>query len=402
MSTGGLSSERLGRMHDVMAGHVERGDVPGDVPGVVTLVSRRDEVRVDAIGMKAFGGSEAMRRDTIFRIASMTKPVAAVAAMILAEECKLRLDDPVDPLLPELSDQKVLRSIESPLDDTMAANRPITLRDLLTLRFGIGAILAPPGRYPIQAAMDEQELSSGPDLPTLPPDEYMKRLGGLPLVYQPGERWLYDTGSDVLGILISRSTGQSLDSFFRERIFDPLGMHDTGFVVPEEKLNRLADCYRADPETGNLEVFDSADDSLWSRPPVFESAAGGLVSTVDDYLAFGKMLLGKGEYGGERILSRPSVELMTTDHLTSEQRSEGELLLGPGTGWGFGMSVVTERTGLATPGTFGWDGGYTTSGHSDPEEDMIGILMTQLVAGNSIAGEIHQDFWTSAYQTIID
>jgi len=397
MSDGGLSETRLGRMHEVMTGHVERGHVPG----IVMLLARQDEVHVDTIGTKSLGGGP-MQRDTIFRIASMTKPVAAIAAMILVEECKLRLDDPVDPLLPELADRRVLRSIESPLDDTVAANRSITLRDLLTLRFGIGAILAPPGRYPIQAAMDEQEVSSGPDLPSLSPDEYMKRLGGLPLVYQPGERWLYDTGSDVLGILISRATGQSLESFFRERIFGPLGMDDTGFTVPEEKLDRLADCYQADPETGNLEVFDAVDDSLWSRLPIFESAAGGLASTVDDYLAFCKMLLGKGRYGGERILSRPSVELMTTDHLTSEQRSGQDVLLQPGTGWGFGMSVVTERQGFATPGTFGWDGGYTTSGHSDPQEEMVAILMTQLVAGNSRAGEIYGDFWTSVYQTIDD
>lgn len=398
MSNGGLSESRLGRMHAVMAGHVERGDVPG----MVTLVARRDEVHVDTIGTKSVGGGDPMRRDTIFRIASMTKPVAAVAAMTLVEECKLRLDDPVDPLLPELADRRVLRSIESPLDDTVPAKRSVTLRDLLTLRMGLGAILAPPGQYPLQRAMDERGLSPGFDPVALPPDEWMRRLGKVPLVYQPGERWMYETGSDALGILVSRSTGKSLEAFFRERIFGPLGMDDTGFSVPEAKLDRLADCHQADPETGRLEVYDAADDSLWSRPPVFESGGGGLVSTADDYLAFCKMLLGKGEYGGERILSRPSVELMTTDHLTSEQKSGAELLLGDGNGWGFGMSVVTERTGLATPGAFGWDGGYTTSGHSDPEEEMVGILMTQLIAGNEISGDIHGDFWTSAYQTLDD
>lgn len=213
---------------------------------------------------------------------------------------------------------------------------------------------------------------------------------------------VYDTGSDVLGVLISRATGRSLEEFFQERIFGPLDIDDTGFQVPVAKLDRFADCYRADPETGTLAIFDAADDSIWGRPPVFESGAGGLISSVDDYLTFCRMLLGKGAYGGERILSRPSVELMTTDHLTGQQKFGGEILLGDGSGWGFGMSVVSERTGLAAPGAFGWDGGYTTSGRADPEEDMVGILMTQLLAGNEISGMIHRDFWTSTYQTIED
>ena len=397
MSSGGLSVARLERMHETMAAYVERGHVSG----MVNLVARRDEVHVDVIGTKAVGGAP-MRRDTIFRIASMTKPVAAVAAMILVEECVLRLDDPVDALLPELSGRRVLRSIDSPLDDTVPAGRPITLRDLLTLRMGLGAIFAPPGRYPIQRAMDERGLSVGAETPALPADEWIGTLGELPLVHQPGEGWMYETSSDVLGVLISRATGRSLAEFFRERIFGPLGMQDTGFQVPEATLDRLADSYGADPQSGTLHVFDAAGESEWSRPPVFESCGGGLVSTVDDYLAFCRMLLGGGSYGGVRILSRPSVELMTTDHLTDEQKAEGKILLGDGVGWGFGLSVVSGRAGLASPGAFGWDGGFTTSAHSDPREEMVGILMTQRVAGNEISGNIHRDFWTSTYQAIDD
>jgi CubicO group peptidase (beta-lactamase class C family) len=183
MSSGGFSGKRLGRMRDVMVGHVERGVVPG----IVTLVGRRGEVHVDAVGTKAFGGSEPMRRDTIFRIASVTKPIVAAAAMILVEECTLRLDEPVDPWLPELADRRVLRTIDSPLSDTVPANRPITLRDLLTFRLGIGAVMAFPPRYPIQQAMAEAEVASGPILPAHAPDELMKRFGSLPLVHQPGE-----------------------------------------------------------------------------------------------------------------------------------------------------------------------------------------------------------------------
>ena len=398
MSTGGLSEARLDRMHDVMVGHIGRGEVPG----LVTLIARRGEVRVDAIGTKAVGGSDPMRRDTIFRIASMTKPVAAAAAMILVEECRLRLDEPVGPLLPELTDRKVLRAIDGALDDTVPAKRPITLRDLLTLRLGIGAVLAPPGRYPIQEAMEEAGIAPGPDSPSLPPDEWMKRLGGLPLIHQPGEGWMYETGFDVLGVLISRATGEPLEAFFRERIFGPLGMEDTGFHVPAAKLDRLASCYRADPETGALEPYDVAEENRWSRPPAFESCGGGLVSTVDDYLAFCLMMLNKGKYGGERILSRPSVELMSTDHLTPEQRAGTEMFFGNNSSWGFGLSVFTRRDDLSsTPGRFGWDGGYGTSGYSDPAEALVGILMTQRLAGPD-SPRIDLDFWTSVYGAIDD
>src|SRR3989449_5609094 len=241
MSTGGLSKSRLGRMHDVMAGHVERGEAPG----MVTLVSRRGEVHVDAIGMKAVGGSDPMRSDTIFRIASMTKPITAAATMILVEECKLRPDEPVERLLPELAERKVLKRLDGPLDDTVPANRPITVRDLLTFRMGIGLVLAPPDKYPILKAMQEQKVDVGPYLSTAPgPDAWIRGLATLPLMYQPGERWMYHTGSDVLGVLIARVSGQPLEKLFRERIFEPLGMKDTGFSVPAAKLGRLATCYQ--------------------------------------------------------------------------------------------------------------------------------------------------------------
>src|ERR687893_170799 len=294
MNNGEFSEARLGRMRDVMAGHVGRGVVPG----VVTLLSRRGEVQVDAIGTKAFGGSEPMRGDTIFRIASVTKPIVTAAAMIVVEECVLRLDEPVDRWLPELADRRVLRAIDSPLDDTAPANRPITPRDLLTFRLGIGAVMAFPPRYPIQEAMAQAGVGPGPTLPAHAPDELMKRFGSLPLVHQPGERWLYNSGSDILGVLISRVAGTSLETFLRERIFAPLGMNDTSFSVPASKLHRLASSYWTNFATGELEVFDGlGDDSRWASSPVFESGAGGLVSTVDDLLAFGQMMLKGGKHG---------------------------------------------------------------------------------------------------------
>lgn len=401
MSTGGLSKARLGRMHEVMAGDVEQGGVPG----LVTLIERRGEVHVDVIGALAAGGRQQMRRDSIFRIASLTKPIVAAAAMILVEECRLRLDDPTDRWLPELANRKVLRAIDAPLDDTVPAKRAITLRDLLTFRLGHGAVMVYPERYPIQKAMSEAGIAPGPNFPDFPPDELMKRYGSLPLLHQPGERWLYNTGSDILGVLIQRVTGQTLGAFLQDRLFAPLGMKDTGFSVPEVKHDRLATAYRGDPASGKLVVFDEAKGGRFARPPAFEGGGGGLVSTADDYLAFGRMMLNRGRHGGGRILSRLSVELMTTDQITPEQKAASPFVPGfwDDRGWGFGLSVITRRTQLGgNPGRFGWDGGYGTSAYMDPKEDMVAILMTQRLWDSPRGPEVHADFWTSVYQAIDD
>ncbi len=403
MSISGLSRARLGRLRDVMAGYVERGDVPG----FVTLVSRRGETQVEAMGTTAIGGSDPIRRDTIFRISSMTKPITAAATMILLEECTLRLDEPVDRLLPELAGRQVLKRLDGPLDDTVPAHRPITVRDLLTFRMGFGQMMASPDAYPILKATNEQKIGMGPPKPaTMPaPDEWMRRLGRLPLMYQPGERWLYNTGADVLGVLIARAAGQPLETFLRERLFEPLGMQDTSFSVPASKLNRLATSYWTDPETGALAVYDEAEGGQWSRPPAFPSGAAGLVSTIDDYLAFGQMLLNKGKHESRRILSRPSVELMTSDQLTPEQKTVSGLVPGDfdSHGWGFGVSVVTRRTDIAeSVGTFGWTGGLGTSWSSDPQEQMVTILLTQRAWSSPSPPTICLDFWTLAYQAIDD
>jgi CubicO group peptidase (beta-lactamase class C family) len=403
MSTGGLSRARLAGMHDVMAGYVKRGGVPG----IVTLVCRRGEVHVDAIGMNALGGTDPMRRDTIFRIASLTKPITAAAAMILVEECKLRLDEPLDRLLPELADRKVLKRIDGPLDDTVPASRPITLRDLLTFRMGFGIIMAPPDTYPIQRAMSELLLGQGMPNPSTPPapDEWIGRLGSLPLLHQPGEKWMYHTGSDVLGVLIARAAGQTLETFLRERIFEPLGMKDTGFSVPAAKIDRLATSYWVNPETAVFEIYDEAEGGQWSRPPAFPSGGGGLVSTIDDYLAFGLMMLNKGKHRKTRVLSRPSVETMTTDHLTPGQKAVSGLIPGyfDSHGWGFGVSIVTRRDDAASvPGRFGWDGGLGTSWYSDPGEELVAILMTQSAWTSPSPPDVCLDFWSSAYRAIDD
>jgi CubicO group peptidase (beta-lactamase class C family) len=401
MSKGGFCKPRLGRLHDVMAGYVVRGETPG----LVALVSQRDQVHVATLGAKAKDGNDPVRRDTIFRLASMSKPITAAAAMILVEECKLRLDEPVDRLLPELANRKVLKRPDGPLDETVPAIRAITLRDLLTFRWGFGVMLETPNA-PILQAMKELRIGMGPPNPLMPaPDEWIRRLGTLPLMYQPGARWMYHTGSDVLSVLIARASGRPFETFLRERIFEPLGMRDTGFSVPAKKIHRLATSYIANPQTGKLEVYDQPETGQWANPPVFPSGAAGLVSTIDDYHAFARMMLNKEKHGSERILSRPSVEVMTTDQLTPEQKAMSGLTPGyfDSHGWGFGVSVVTRHVDISGPiGKFGWDGGLGTSWYSDPSEDMVTILLTQRAWASPSPPDICRDFWTSAYQAMDD
>jgi CubicO group peptidase (beta-lactamase class C family) len=398
---GGFSLGRLRSMHEAMQRHV----ATGKLPGLVALVSHRGRTHADAIGTFAFDSSVPMRRDTIFRLASMTKPVTAVAAMILVEECKLRLDDPVDDWLPELKDRKVLRTIDSPLDDTVPANRPITLRDLLTFRSGYGEVAFISPTCPLQHAMIEARLPLSTWPYTGTPDEFMQALGRLPLAFQPGERWQYHMSAEILGVLIARAAGRSLGTFMRERIFDPLGMADTGFFVPEEKLDRLPACYGIDFPRSTLVVLDDARGGYASRPPAFEGGGGGLVSTVDDMLALGQMMLNYGAAGRECILSPPAIELMTTDQITLEQKATSPFFSSywDQHSWGLGLGLITGRADLAgVPGRFGWDGAFGTSWWVDPKEALIGIFMTQRrpdVLGISAAT---LDFWTSAYQLIDD
>ncbi|GAA2793635.1 hypothetical protein GCM10020219_076100 [Nonomuraea dietziae] len=237
----GFSKAGLDRLREVLARHVESGKIPG----LVALVTRGEETHVEALGTMRHDGGAPMRRDTIFRMASTTKPVAVAATMVLLDECRLRLDDPVDPWLPELADRRVLKRPDGPLDDTVPARRPITVRDLLTSTCGLGLDMTA-RTAPMMSAFFEQGVYGQEDgwlLPEPGPDEWMRRLGTLPLMYQPGERWLYNVSDDVLGVLVARVTGQSFEEFLRERIFGPLGMKDTAFHVPADKLDRLPPLY---------------------------------------------------------------------------------------------------------------------------------------------------------------
>ncbi len=260
-----------------------------------------------------------------------------------------------------------------------------------------------PDRYPVQKAIAEAGFAPGPGFPSFSRDELMRRYGSLPLIYQPGERWLYNSGTEILGVLIARVAGTTLAEFLSERIFAPLEMKDTAFHVPQDKRGRFATSYARDHATQKLEVFDDPATGKFANPPVFENGSAGLVSTADDFNAFAQMMLSGGRLGGERILSRPSIELMVSDQLQPAEKQGSELFLGDSRSWGFGLSVFTTRDDLyTTPGRFGWDGGYGTSWYSDPKEDLTGILLTQRMMDSPQPPRAMVDFWTCVYQAIDD
>lgn len=394
-----LSSDGLKKLDAALA-----AQVGPQLPGLVTLLARGGEVHTQAAGTLGLDDARPMKRDTLFRIASLTKPIGAAALMTLVDEGKLRLDDPVDRWLPELAKPRVLRTAQSALDDTVPAQRPITARDLLSFTFGFGVILAPPGTLPIQRKAVELGFPDGPPQPDeVPgPDEYMRRFAQLPLLTQPGDRWHYNNGLDIAGVLAARVAGEPLEVLMQRRIFDPLGMKDTAFSVPAEKIDRLATSYAMDPETGALSLYDPARGGQWSRPPKFPSAAGGLVSTVDDLLAFGEMLLGGGERRSTRVLSTRSVEAMLTDQLDAEQKARTEWFgWFDDHGWGLGLSMVTKGGEPGEPvGKAGWDGGMGTSFAIDTRQGLVGVLLTQQMWTSPKPPKVCRDFWTLAYDAL--
>ncbi|WP_350276162.1 serine hydrolase domain-containing protein [Kribbella sp. HUAS MG21] len=386
MGVGGFSGKRLGRVRGLLEREVERGFVPG----LVAVLRRHGETYVEAVGRLAFDGPGAavpMGIDSVVRLGSMSKPIVAACVMSLVEDCTLRLDDPVDDLLPELANPRVLADPSGPVDDTVPAERPITVRDLLTFTLGTGMV---PDTVPIADALDA--------LPEGSLDEWVRGLGNLPLVHQPGERWMYDTGSDVTGALIQRATGLTLGEALRERILEPLGMKDTGFSVRPDSLDRLAAAYERDSAPTGEAVLEGGRD--WAKPPAFESGGGGLVSTAEDYLRFACALL---DGGGP--LSRPSVTLMTSDQLTEAQRATSGFWPGyfATTSWGFGMGIVTDRTRLGpSAGSYGWTGFYGTAWYNDPAEDLTALLILQRAHAGDPSLPLPRDFWTTVYQAIDD
>jgi CubicO group peptidase (beta-lactamase class C family) len=336
----------------------------GTVPGAAALVARGDDVEI--------AGAGEVERESIVRIASITKPITAAAIMILVDEGLVSLDDPIARWLPELASPLVVRTPDSAIDDVVPAARPITVDDVVTFRAGWG--FRSDFSLPAVVELFRKLPVFGP---RETPDEWLATLAQVPMLRQPGEAWLYNTCSDVQGVLIARVSGQPLPEFLAERIFEPLGMSDTSFHVPSEKLDRLPP-YRG-PD------FAPIDDGLWTAPPIFPSGAGGLVSTLSDWHRFGRMLLADG--GG--LLSRESVRLMTTDHLTQEQRDASTLFL-EGAGWGFGGAVAAD-------GRYGWVGGTGTSAHVAPSTRTIGILLTQLQMTGPTPTQFMREFWRYAF-----
>ncbi|QYJ03326.1 beta-lactamase family protein [Nocardioides panacisoli] len=349
------------------------------LPGAVALVARGEDVEVATAGVRTLGGPP-MTRDTLFRLASLTKPVLAAATMVLVDRGHLHLDDPVDPLLPELTTPMVLRDAGGPVEDPAnlePAERAITLRDLLTFRSGHGF----PERFdlPIVARLVDQ-LGQGPPRPaTMPdPDEWMRRLADVPLLHQPGQGWTYNTGADILGVLLARACDATLGDVLAETVLDPCGMTDTGFAT--SATDRLATYYERD-EDGTPRVVDPPE-GQWAVPPRFPSGAGGLVSTADDWWSFGRMVLADGEHRragrSTRVLSPESVRLMTTSHVDGGPRH----LFLDGQGWGFGGGVDIRPTRpFQVAGRYGWIGGTGTAGYVIPATDTVVVWLSQVELG---------------------
>jgi CubicO group peptidase (beta-lactamase class C family) len=388
-----LSSDGIERLHEVAAGHV--GDTA--VPALVALVARGDQEHAEALGSLSIGGPP-VRRDSLFRIASVTKPVTAAATLALASEGLLRLDEPAGRLLPELAEPRVLRRPDGPLEDSVPAERPVTVRDLLTFTFGFGAAMemfTAPDPWPVQAAEAKLHLCTlGPPSPAEQPDPdtWIAGLGSLPLLAQPGQRWLYGTGASALGVLLARAAGMAFADVLRTRVFEPLGMRDTAFWASD--TSRLATAYAPGP--GGLDIWDPPD-GQWSRPPAFADGAAGLVSTADDLLAFARMLL----RGGGPVLPPDAVRQMTSDQLTPAQKeSAGGFLNGSsldGNSWGFCQSVVTSGP---RAGAYGWAGGLGTTWLVDPARDLTVIVLTQRLFEGAQAPGIHDELQAAAYNAV--
>ncbi|WP_162958680.1 serine hydrolase domain-containing protein [Nocardia yunnanensis] len=399
----GFSADGLAKVSEILEGYVERGEVAG----AVALTYRHGElVQVDSVGWRDRAGGLPMRRDTLFRIASMTKPITAVAALTLVDEGLIGLHDPVDPWLPELADRVVMRDPDGSPEDVVPAERPITLEDLLTFRFGLGwgrSSLAPQlfalTADPIASAIGVANAER------LGPDEWLRKLGELPLIAQPGALWRYHTASDVLGILLSRITGRPLETVLRERVMDPLGMIDTSFTVPDSKRDRLSVLYGPD-----LTELDRPATTAWSAEPLFPSAGAGLVSTADDYARFARMLPNHGELDGVRILSPHLVSALSQDRLTPDQHATppfnpplGQTIWAD-QGFGYGVKIQTTP-GVPSAGTLSWPGGLGTDWHADPEKNLVTLLLVQsanIIVAAEWRSPLGDDYLTALYSALED
>jgi CubicO group peptidase (beta-lactamase class C family) len=373
VSAHGFDPARLATIGPALQAFVDRGELAG----VVTLTSRGGEVvQAEAIGWSDIETRTPMRSDTLFRIASMTKPITSVAALMLVEEGRIALDDAISRWVPELADPLVLRDAAGPLRDVAPARRAITVEDLLTHRSGVAYGFSSEG--PLQQAY-ERALGD-PAMNRLTPDQWLLALGGLPLAYQPGELFHYGHSTDVLGFLIGRVEGKPLRQVLRERIFAPLGMADTDFWLPRDKRSRLASLYRYDEAADRLAKVEP---EMYDAPPAYTPGGGGLISSAADYHRFARMLLGEGAVDGVRLLRPETVRLMRTNRLTDAQRQVpfAGMPLWQKSGFGLGLSIAEDPVGnpyaCGAPGSMTWPGIFGTWWQADPIHDLIMIYLVQ-------------------------
>ncbi|MER6462994.1 serine hydrolase domain-containing protein [Streptomyces sp. NPDC001288] len=362
----------------------------GTVPGAVGLVARGADVEAVAVGDADAEGSAPMTRESIFRIASITKPVTAAAVLMLVDEGRIGLEDPVAEWLPELAKPMVVRTPNGPVDDVVPAARQVTVEDLLSFRAGWG--LPSDFSLPAARALFEVQDHGRPFRDWPDPDTWLGLLAGVPMLHQPGEAWLYGTSSALQGILAARVSGLAFPDLLSERIFEPLGMRDTGFEVPASKRDRFTSSY-APAQDGTLRLTDTPDGD-YAGVPRFASGGGGLVSTADDWLAFARLLLNAGTApDGRRLLSATSVGRMTTNHLTASQRERAALFL-EGQGWGYGGQVdVAPADPWNVPGRYGWVGGTGTTAHLVPATGTVTVLMTQVAMTGPTPNPLMREFW---------
>jgi len=356
-------------LEELLIRHVQAGTIPG----AVAALGRGDDLEVAAVGVASDDGRP-MRADAIVRIQSMTKPITAVAALRLVESGRLGLDQSVEEWLPELANRRVLSSPTAPLEDTVPARRSITLRHLLTNASGYGMSMID---SPLQRAMAESGTAAGAEPVTLGADEWLGRLTEFPLMFQPGEGWRYHHSFAVLGILLARMSGTTLDVYLAEDLFSPLGMTDTALFVPAEKLDRLPAAYRHS-DAGLVET-EPAGGGFYAGPPPFDVSHGELVSTLADFSRFVRLLVDGGRVDGNALLSAKHVQQMISDQVPEANKTQDDFFPGfwNGTGWGFGVGVTTE--GLLR-GRYGWSGGQGTDFFVDTD-GTVGILLTQVELG---------------------
>ena len=387
----GFSAARLTRINAVMQRYVDEKKLAG----IVTLIARRGEiVHMETFGKADLAADRPMQRDALFRIYSMTKPITSAAALMLFEEGRFRLTDPVAQYIPAFAEVKVLDHSAGTGGRTVAPVRPITIRDLMTHTAGLSYGFD-------ECHIDElyrehvwKPLETHPDLPLA---DFVGKIAELPLAHQPGTRFRYSVATDVLGYLVQVVSGMPFDLFLKQRLFEPLGMNDTGFYVPPEKQDRLSVNYGPDKQ-GGLKVIDPPEHSPFLRPGRAPFGGMGLVSTAGDYLRFAQMLLNKGRWGATCLLGRKTLELMTTNHLPDGVHPFDD----PAMGFGLGVSVLLnlgKAQTLGSPGNFGWGGAANTNFWVDPQEALVGVLMLQFMPSDTYP--VTPEFRILTYQALV-